>query len=266
MNEKEIRWQQPGVITCVTAANKPVEYKLDWRRLWVQLDDYEVLSTYSFFDAPNLTGFTFEGEKWQELSPQGRQDYLKQLRARVKAEDEPKKIVIRGNGKLIDAVVNVLPIPEGDDYADGADAIKFENVTVEVKASGKAVEGTLFVSDKGINCHLWIDEDGMAEIISVITSRHRQPKLEVGFAALLFRKEGIGYEWMTRQAIPFLFPHKDGSTPAVLNKLCFLDSLSHTVPVKEPMSVGALMKNELSRNVVWLLPVAVAGLLLVFGR
>ncbi|MDX1205250.1 hypothetical protein GOL97_18175 [Sinorhizobium medicae] len=266
MDEKEIRWQQPGVITCVTAGNKPDEYKLDWRHLRVQLDDYEVLSTYSFFDTPNLTGYAFAGETWQELSPQGREDYLKQLRARVKAEDEPKKIVIRGNGKLIDAVVNVLPVPEGDDYADGADAVKFENITVKIKASGKAVEGTLFVSNKGMDCQLWVDEDRMAEIISVITSRHRQPKLEVGFAALLFRKQVLGSEWMRGEAIPFLFPRKDGSTPAILNKLCFLDSLSHTVPVKEPMSAGALIKNELSRHVVWLLPIAVAGLLLMFGR
>ncbi|MGZ2442821.1 hypothetical protein [Sinorhizobium medicae] len=266
MHEKEIRWQQPGVITCLTAGNKPDEYKLDWRRLWVQLDDYEILSTYNFFDAPNLTGYTFAGEKWQELSPQGRADYLKQLRARVKAEDEPKKIVIRGKGKLIGAVVNVLPIPEGDDYADGADAVKYENMTVEINASGKAVDGTLFLSDKGMDCRLWVDEDRMAEIISVTTSRHRPPKLEVGFAALLFRKQVLGSEWMTGEPIPFLFPHKDGSTLAVLNKLCFLDSLSHTTAVKELMPVGSSVKNALSRHVVWLLPVAVAGLLFMFGR
>lgn len=40
MHEKEIRWQQPGVITCVAAGDKPDEYKLDWRRLWVQPDLY----------------------------------------------------------------------------------------------------------------------------------------------------------------------------------------------------------------------------------
>lgn len=139
-------------------------------------------------------------------------------------------------------------------------------MTVAIKVSTRAVEGTLFLSEKGMDCRLWVDKDRMAEIISVITSRHRPPTLEVGFAALLFRKESIGYEWMTHQAIPYLFPHKDGSTPAFLHKLCFLDSLSQTVPVKEPMSAGALIKKELSRHFVWLLPVAVAGLLFMFGR